>query len=101
MAMETAAAILTKLALEQNSELKAKLNAVRGEKNVVALIMPLFRQILSELEEGRQAHDKFPSAIPRPFPSQSTKARSSDLGNTKDVHPEADQNDEDDVGGEG
>lgn len=101
MAMETAAAILTKLALEQNTELKSKLNAVRGEANVLALIMPLFRQILSELEEDRQAHDKFPSAIPRTSPSQSAKARSPNLGNTNDVHAEGHNNDEDDVGGEG
>ena len=101
MAMETAAAILTKLALEQNAELKSKLNAVRGEANVVALIMPLFRQILSELEEDRQAHDKFPSAIPRPAPGRSAKAPSSNLGNTNDVHAEEHHNDEDDVGGEG
>ena len=101
MAMETAAAILTKLALEQNAELKSKLNAVRGEANVVALIMPLFRQILSELEEDRQAHDKFPSAIPRPTPGKSAKAPSSDLGNTKDVHAREHHNENDDIGGEG
>src|SRR5690348_1991554 len=101
MAMETAAAILTKLALEQNTELKSKLNAVRGEANVAALIMPLFRQILSELEEDRQAHDKFPSAIPRSAPGKSAKAPSSDLGKTKDVDPEEHHDENDDIGGEG
>ncbi|HYT07094.1 MAG TPA: hypothetical protein VEL77_05540, partial [Rugosimonospora sp.] len=74
MGMETAAAILTKLALEQNTELKSKLNAVHGEATVVSLIMPLFRQIFSELEKNRQAHDKFPSATARPSPGRSAKA---------------------------
>jgi hypothetical protein len=101
MALETAAAILTKLALEQNTELKSKLNAVRGEANVVALIMPLFRQILSELVEDRQAHDKFPSAIPRPAQGKSAKAPSSDLGNTKDLRSEEHHDENDDIGGEG
>ena len=100
MAMETAAAILTKLALEQNTELKSKLNAVRGEADVLALIMPLFRKILSELEEGREAHDKFPSAIPRPAPGKTAKAPSSNLGNTKDIHA-GEHQENDDIGGEG
>ena len=100
MAMETAAAILTKLALEQNTDLKSKLNAVRGEANVVGLIMPLFRQILSELEKNRQAHDKFPSAIPRNPPSQRATGSSSGLGHTEDVHAE-EHHEEDDIGGEG
>jgi hypothetical protein len=65
MAMETAAAILTKLVIEQNHDFKAKLTtAAADESTLVALIMPLFRQILSELQEQRQAHDAFPSAIP-------------------------------------
>jgi len=65
MAMETAAAILTKLAFEQNDDYKAKLTSAAADKStLVALIMPLFRQILSELQEQRQAHDAFPSAIP-------------------------------------
>lgn len=101
MAMETAAAILTKLALEQNTELKSKLSAVHGEATVVSLIMPLFRQILSELEKNRQAHDKFPSATTAPSPGRSAKAPPSGLGNTKDVHAEEHRDDEDDVGGEG
>jgi hypothetical protein len=100
MAMETAAAILTKLALEQNTDLKSKLNAVRGEANVVALIMPLFRQILSELEKDRQAHDKFPSAIPR-SPGPSGKAGPSNFENSKDVHREEHHGEEEDIGGEG
>src|SRR5690349_24295558 len=101
MKMETAAAILTKLAVEQNTDLKSKLNAARGEANVVALIMPLFRQILSELEEDRQAHDKFPSAIPRRAPNRSAKAGASDLESSKDVHREEHHHEEDDIGGEG
>jgi hypothetical protein len=100
MAMETAAAILTKLALEQNTDLKTRLNAAHGEATVVALIMPLFRQILSELEENRQAHDKFPSAIPRFSTGRSAKASSSDSGNAEDVHAEEHRH-EDDIGGEG
>ncbi len=100
MAMETAAAILTKLALEQNTELKSKLNAARGEANVVALIMPLFRQILSELEEDRQAHDKFPSAIPRPSAVRSATSSPSNLGHPKDINDE-EHHHEDDIGGEG
>ena len=65
MAMETAAAILTKLAFEQNNDFRAKLTSAGADKSIlVALIMLLFRQILSELQEQRQAHDAFPSAIP-------------------------------------
>jgi hypothetical protein len=65
MAMETAAAILTKLAIEQNIDFRAKLSSAAADKSaLVALIMPLCRQILSELQEQRQAHDAFPSAIP-------------------------------------
>jgi len=101
MAMETAAAILTKVALEQNAELKSKLNAARGETNVLALIMPLFRRVLSELERDRQAHDKFPSAIPAPSAGRSGKAGLADLESNKDVHPEEHRDEEDDVGGQG
>jgi hypothetical protein len=101
MAMETAAAILTKLAIEQNSDLKSRLNTAREQAKVVALIMPLFRQILSELEMNRQAHDKFPSAIPRPSPAQSATAAQADLGHTKDLHAEHHHEEGDDIGGEG
>jgi len=67
MAMETAAAILTKLAFEQNTELKARLSVAQGkEKDLIALIMPLFRQILSELDKDRQTNESFPSSIHRP-----------------------------------
>jgi hypothetical protein len=101
MALETAAAILTKLALEQNTDLKSRLNTVQGEAKVVALIMPLFRQILSELEKDRQTHEKFPSAVTRPSPARPAKVPPSDLGNTKDVHGEEHRDAEDDIGGEG
>jgi hypothetical protein len=101
MAMETAAAILTKVALEQNAELKSKLNAARGETNVLALIMPLFRRVLSELERDRRAHDKFPSAIPAPSAGRSAKAGRPDLEGSKDVHSEGHREEDDDVGGEG
>jgi hypothetical protein len=101
MAMETAAAILTKLALEQNAELKSRLNGAHGEAKVVALIMPLFRQILSELEEGRQAHDKFPSAVPRSSPGRSANVPPPGSGKVKDVHAGEHRGEEDDIGGEG
>lgn len=103
MAMETAAAILTKLALEQNTDLKSKLNAARGEANVVASIMPLFRQVLAELERDRQAHDKFPSAIPAPPAPRSGAAGLADADHTKDAphHEERhEHHDDDDIGGE-
>ena len=74
MAMETAAAILTKLAFEQNTDLKSRLAVVQGkDKELVALIMPLFRQILSGMESDRQTHDKFPSAVPERSPRQIDK----------------------------
>ena len=101
MAMETAAAILTKLALEQNTELKSKLNAARGEANVVASIMPLFRQVLAELERDRRAHDKFPSAIPPASSRRSGKPGRADLEGNKDVRSGEHRDDDDDVGGEG
>jgi hypothetical protein len=34
----------------------------------VALIMPLFRRILSQLQEEGRAHDRFPSSIASPSP---------------------------------
>ena len=101
MAMETAAAILTKLAVEQNTELKSRLNSAHGEAKVVALIMPLFRQILSELEENRETHDKFPSAVPRPSPGRSPNVPRPDSGKVKDVHAEEHHSQGDDIGGEG
>jgi|SRR4029077_47633 hypothetical protein len=101
MAMETAAAILTKLAVEQNTDFKSRLNAAHGEATVVALIMPLFRQILSELEKDRETHDKFPSAVPPPSPGRLAKAAPSGLGNTKDPHAEHRDEEHEDIGGEG
>ena len=69
MAIETAAAILTKLAFEQNNDFRSRLSSAQADENtVVALIMPLLRLILSQLQEDHQAHDKFPSAI-TPSPS--------------------------------
>jgi hypothetical protein len=101
MAMETAAAILTKLAFEQNTDLKSKLDVVQGKEKVVALIMPLFRQILSELEKDRQTQEKFPSAVTRPSPSRYDKAPQSNLGTSKDTHTEERSSEEDEIGGEG
>ena len=67
MTMETAAAILTKLVFEQNGEMKSRMNAAQGsEKDLVALIMPLFREIVSRLDETRQVYETFPSAITLP-----------------------------------
>jgi len=64
MAIETAAAILTKLAFEQNADFRLRLSSVQGDENALeALIMPLYRRILSQLREDQQSHDKFPSAI--------------------------------------
>lgn len=99
MAMETAAAILTKLALEQNSDLKSRLSGARGEAKVVALIMPLFRQILAELEEDRQAHDKFPSAVPRSSSGSDANLHLPHSGSANDIHDQQ-HDEEDDIGGE-
>jgi hypothetical protein len=64
MAIETAAAILTKLAFEQNDEFRSRLSSAQADENtLVALIVPLFRRILSQLQEDHQAHEKFPSSI--------------------------------------
>jgi len=101
MAMETAAAILTKLALEQNAELKSRLSSAHGEAKVVAVIMPLFRQILSELEQGRQAHDSFPSAVPRSFSGRPDSVPPPDSRKATDVHAEERHSEGDDIGGEG
>lgn len=100
MAMETAAAILTKLALEQNTDLKSRLNGAHGQADVLALIMPVFRQILSELQEDRQAHEKFPSAVP-PSPNRFAKVPPPASANLRDVHTEESHDQEDDIGGEG
>jgi hypothetical protein len=64
MEIETAAAILTKLAFEQNNDFRSKLSSAPAEEStLVALIMPMFRLILSQLQEDHRDHDKFPSAI--------------------------------------
>jgi hypothetical protein len=67
MTVEIEAAILTKLVFEQNNEMKARMNAAQGsEKELVALVMPLFREMLSQLTAATQAYVAFPSAIPVP-----------------------------------
>ena len=69
MIVETEAAILTKLVFEQNNQMKSRMNAAQGsEKDLVALVMPLFREMLSQLTDVRQAYETFPSAIPVPAP---------------------------------
>jgi hypothetical protein len=52
--METAAAILTKLAFEQNDELKSQLQAfgVETAERAQAIILPVYRVILAALERG-------------------------------------------------
>ena len=104
MAMETAAAILTKLAFEQNTDLKSKLAVVQGkDKELVALMMPLFRQILAGMESDRETHDKFPSAVPERSPRQIDKSPQPNPGSATDVqdHQEHKHGEEDDIGGEG
>lgn len=104
MAMETAAAILTKLAFEQNTKLKSKLTAARGkEKELASVIMPLFRQILSEMERGRQTLGKLPSAIHDRSPRRVARPQSN-LGRMTNVHDHDEEHihsDENDIGGEG
>jgi len=64
MALETAAAILTRLAFEQNNAFKSKLNNAPGDEDaVVGIMMPLFRKILSNLREAERAQERFPSSI--------------------------------------
>jgi hypothetical protein len=52
--VETAAAILTKLAFEQNDELKSRLRAfgVETSESTEAVIVPVYREILAALEKG-------------------------------------------------
>lgn len=52
--METAAAILTKLAFEQNDELKSRIQAFRvnTSQGAEAVILPVYREILAALEGG-------------------------------------------------
>ena len=67
MAMETPAAILTKLAFEQNNDFRARLRSAPADENaLMELIVPLYQRILSQLQKQHQAHDAFPSAIPPP-----------------------------------
>ena len=49
--METAAAILTKLAFEENDQLRSQLNAFNliTAKGVEEVILPLYRHILAQL----------------------------------------------------
>jgi hypothetical protein len=60
--METAAAILTKLAFEQNDRLKSQLNGfhVQSGESVAEVILPYFRHILATLEKKRGASDAAP-----------------------------------------
>jgi hypothetical protein len=62
MQIETAAAILTKLAFEQNNELRSRLSDAQADGTaLVVLMMPLFRRILRQMQEDLQASDTFPS----------------------------------------
>jgi hypothetical protein len=60
--METAAAILTKLAFEQNDRLKSQLNAfhVQSDESVAALILPYYRRILASLKQENANDAAFP-----------------------------------------
>jgi hypothetical protein len=101
MAIETAAAILTKLAFEQSAELKSRLNLAHGsEKDLVALIMPLFRQMLSEIEKDRQNHERFPSPLNLPSPGRSDNAPQPDSGAIEHAHTEEHSGEEEEIGGE-
>jgi len=98
MAMETAAAILTNLAFEQNKKLKSKLTAAQGkEKELASVMMPLFRQILSEMERAGRTH-KFASAVPVRSAGGGHKRLQSSLRRTTKGH---DRSEEHDIGGEG
>lgn len=109
MAMETAAAILTKLAFEQNTDLKSRLAVVQGkEKELVALMMPLFRQILSEMAKDRETLGKFPSAVPdrsaQSSPQRMAELPHPDLGSEAEILDHGEEHkhsEEDDIGGEG
>jgi hypothetical protein len=70
MAIETAAAVLTKLAFEQNDDFRSKLRSAPADENTLAaLMMPLYRRIFSLLQGQQEAHDAFPSAITPTLPS--------------------------------
>jgi hypothetical protein len=60
--METAAAILTKLAFEQNDRLKSQLNAfhVQSDECMAAVILPYHRHLLASLEQGRASEAAAP-----------------------------------------
>jgi len=53
--METAAAILTKLAFEQNDRLKSQLNVFNADKpeDIERVIIPVFRQMLSAMSQTK------------------------------------------------
>jgi hypothetical protein len=69
VSMETAAAILTVLAFEHNDDFRTKLSTTPGEESsLVGLIMPLFRRMLSQLQDQQQSHDAFPCSIPEIIP---------------------------------
>lgn len=99
MSNETAAAILTKLAFEQNTKLKKRLTQAQGkEKELASVMMPLFRQILSEMETDRQSHDKFRSGVATHSPQ---RVNSRPQPNLRRVRKARDRDDEHDIGGEG
>ena len=66
-------------------------------------MMPLFRQILSEMESDRQTHEKFPSAVPERSPRPIDKSPQPNLASAPDVQGHIEEHkhsDEDDIGGE-
>jgi len=99
MSTETAAAILTRLAFEQNRKLKSRLSRAQGkEKELASVVMPLFRQILSEMERGRPSHDKFSSGVATRSSRGANSRPQSKLRRGAKGH---DRSNEGDIGGEG
>jgi hypothetical protein len=99
MSNETAAAILTKLAFEQNTKLRRRLTQSKGkEKELASVMMFLFRQILAEMEMGRQTQGKVPPAVPDGSGRRGRKGPQSNLRRATKGH---DRSDEREIGGEG
>lgn len=99
MAIETAAAILTKLAFEQNKKLKTRLTQAQGkEKELASVMMPLFRQILSEMEMGRQTQGKIRPAAPDGSARRGHNGPQSSRRRATKGH---DRSEEREIGGEG
>lgn len=99
MSTETAAAILTKLAFEQNTKLKSRLSKAQGqEKELASVMLPLFRQIFAEMGGDLRSHNKFTPAVP----DRSRRgARNRPQSHPRRVTKGHDRSDEREIGGEG